>query len=524
MPHLIQRWETDQGLPENSANAMVQTEDGYLWFATFNGLVRFDGVKFTVFDPSNTPELPSEAIVNLHLDLTGRLWLSTYRGIVVREGNRWSVLGEAQGWTGNFARSISENAGVICITSFDGKVFRAEATKLVELPEPPGIAGSGYQGCIDGAGKVWVGQTGFFGSWDGKQWMASPLSASLTNDFCGMNRARDGGLLVLCGKTLYRTDGRRVVSEIQLPRAPGPAWRVCEDKAGTVWLCTQSSGLFGVATDGSCLSYSATNGLGQGSVRFAFEDLENNLWVGSSGGGLMRLKGRTFVNQPLEVLRPTARVTAVIEEAPGKLLIGSYGGGYARLENGEVSRIVPTSAKKLPRHTHCLLRDRRGDTWVGTYRNGIRILRGDVLEVVEPADSAGISVSALFEDSRGRIWIGGDRGVSVFADNRFAPLTNSMGLRLGEVSCFAEEPGTGNITQARIGFRLDSFSSGQDQFTVQGDFYGGEILHYSGGAPDSFTSYGENLLGRWTHSFSAESVMNLQVYYDAVLLLLTPIE
>ena len=59
--YLIDVWETDQGLPEDSATAMVQTPDGYLWFGTFNGLVRFDGVKFTVFDRSNTPELPSSA-------------------------------------------------------------------------------------------------------------------------------------------------------------------------------------------------------------------------------------------------------------------------------------------------------------------------------------------------------------------------------------------------------------------------------------------------------------------------------
>src|SRR5215472_9803238 len=55
---LIKSWQTDDGLPENSATAMVQTPDGYLWFGTFNGLVRFDGVKFTVFNPQNTPELP----------------------------------------------------------------------------------------------------------------------------------------------------------------------------------------------------------------------------------------------------------------------------------------------------------------------------------------------------------------------------------------------------------------------------------------------------------------------------------
>src|SRR6266702_6558358 len=71
--YLIDTWETDDGLPENSATAMVQTRDGYLWFGTFNGLVRFDGLKFTVFDPGNTPQLPSAGIVNLHLDRSG--WL-----------------------------------------------------------------------------------------------------------------------------------------------------------------------------------------------------------------------------------------------------------------------------------------------------------------------------------------------------------------------------------------------------------------------------------------------------------------
>src|SRR4051794_27842063 len=61
-PFLIKTWQTEDGLPENSATAMVQTPDGYLWFGTFNGLVRFDGVKFTVFDRGNVPELTSSGI------------------------------------------------------------------------------------------------------------------------------------------------------------------------------------------------------------------------------------------------------------------------------------------------------------------------------------------------------------------------------------------------------------------------------------------------------------------------------
>ena len=61
--YLITTWQTEQGLPENSATAMVQTPDGYLWFGTFGGLVRFDGVQFTKVQAP----LPSEGVVSLHM-------------------------------------------------------------------------------------------------------------------------------------------------------------------------------------------------------------------------------------------------------------------------------------------------------------------------------------------------------------------------------------------------------------------------------------------------------------------------
>src|SRR5688572_13554578 len=68
---------TDHGLPQNSINATVQTPDGYLWVTTWNGLARFDGVRFTVFDPSNSPGLPSSRLTALLSDSSGALWILT---------------------------------------------------------------------------------------------------------------------------------------------------------------------------------------------------------------------------------------------------------------------------------------------------------------------------------------------------------------------------------------------------------------------------------------------------------------
>jgi len=53
----FQLFTTDNGLPNNSVLAIIQSIDGYLLFTTYRGLVRFDGVHFEVFDSSNTPAI-----------------------------------------------------------------------------------------------------------------------------------------------------------------------------------------------------------------------------------------------------------------------------------------------------------------------------------------------------------------------------------------------------------------------------------------------------------------------------------
>src|SRR5580765_4741046 len=66
-------WTTENGLPQNSVADIVQTRDGYLWLATFGGLVRFDGIRFVIFDRS-TPGIESQRVRALYQDRSGVLW------------------------------------------------------------------------------------------------------------------------------------------------------------------------------------------------------------------------------------------------------------------------------------------------------------------------------------------------------------------------------------------------------------------------------------------------------------------
>ncbi len=76
-------WTTEQGLPQNTIRAILQARDGHLWLGTQEGLVRFDGVRFVVFDERNTPAIKDRFVLSLHEDRAGTLWIGTRGGGLV---------------------------------------------------------------------------------------------------------------------------------------------------------------------------------------------------------------------------------------------------------------------------------------------------------------------------------------------------------------------------------------------------------------------------------------------------------
>ena len=101
-------WQVEEGLPQISVTSITQTPEGYLWLGTFNGLARFDGVRFTVFDSGNTPALSSSRITRLEVDSQGDLWIVTEDGGVGPDG-RGPILALSKG--GRLTRIGSRRAG-----------------------------------------------------------------------------------------------------------------------------------------------------------------------------------------------------------------------------------------------------------------------------------------------------------------------------------------------------------------------------------------------------------------------------
>ena len=339
--YLIDVWEKEDGLPDSSATAMVQTPDGYLWFGTFEGLVCFDGVKFTVFNPKNTPALPSGGIVNLHLDRRGALWVSTYEGMARYDGRTWRTFGKNEGWSGDYARTFAERRdGALLVTTFGGHLFEVSNDRFTRLPDPPGERGQGYFGHADEFGQWWAAQNAFVGRLEKGAWISALSVPNVVRDAVASAPARDGNTWLLLGRELRKLRGGIEISRVVLPEELGGVWSMAEDSRTNVWIATHDRGICRVTPAGEMRRWSTTNGLSSHNTRFVFEDREENLWIGTSGGGLVRFKPRRArtIGSESGLAVPVRSVATV---ASGGAWIATYGKGLFRWRENALIPFAP---------------------------------------------------------------------------------------------------------------------------------------------------------------------------------------
>lgn len=438
---LVRSWETADGLPENSATAIAQTPDGYVWLGTFNGLVRFNGTHFRVVTPGTTPGLPSAGIVNLHLDRRDRLWVSTYGGLVVREAERWRSLAAGSGWEGDFVRTFAEReSGEVLITSFNGRVFESSGHGLVELPAPPGEAGEGYFGGADVDGVWWVVQSRFVGRYVDGRWVARFMPApDLPRDAVGCGPAREGGLWVLLGRELHHMRGDREVARRTLPEAPGGVWSLSEDSQGNLWIATHNRGFCQLAPDGTMRRWDAAQGISDNG-RCVFEDREQNLWLGTSGDGLLCLTRRRFQHFDLRGDQKSLVVQSVSPDPGGGIWAATYGRGLFRLGAPGQTNVPLPELPDGARVLQSVWADRAGRVWAGTLGGGLRLRDSSGWRLLPMDETGGGNVVALFEDSEGGIWAsGGGERIARFHGQAFRIFGPAEGLSVSGVTSLAED-------------------------------------------------------------------------------------
>ncbi|MEP7365009.1 MAG: two-component regulator propeller domain-containing protein [Acidobacteriota bacterium] len=445
--YVITQWQPEDGLPESSATSMVQTPDGYLWFGTFNGLVRFDGLNFRVYGPSNTAALPHYGVVKLHLDATGNLWVATLNGFAALFGRDWKRI-QADVEPNDFPLRFSEAPnGVLYIVTAKGKGFRYRAGRMERLPMPEGFRpGGGNYLTVDGKGDLYASRRTQLSKYDGDRWTAIPIPTELKNRDANLGQVlwatgRDGQVKLVTTLGVYGFDSGRFTGAVRSPMPIDSVVHYLEDPDGTTWYSSYNNGLYRLSPDGQMRHFTVKDGFPSDSIRFVFRDREGNHWVGTNGAGLIRLVRRRILSVSHDDGIPLQPTKSVAVDQDGSLLVGIYGAGLYRVRSGRSEPVY----RQGPSFVQALLMDRRQRLWIGTYSAGLHVRDKGVTKAVPAAESAGEAIEALFEDSKGRVWVGGSRRVVVYDGSQAGAVQMRDRASPVAVACFAEDPKTGEI-------------------------------------------------------------------------------
>ena len=409
----LDTWEAGQGLPQNTVQAIAQTPDGYLWIGTQEGLVRFDGTQFTLFDRRTTPELAATSVVALLADLDGTLWVGTNGGGLLRmSGDRFETFGPGTGLTGLKIQALARDGrGALWVGTDDEGLFRLEGSRFRRLSGADGLESYLVRTlCVDRAGAMWVGTTGggVIRMGEGGPQTFTTREGLPSDTVIALAPHPGGGVWVgTAGGGLARVaDGK--VSTSDAPRLPtNQVSALLVDRQGNLWVGTWGRGVCRVSgRDVACRS-TATVNLPADHIWSLFEDHEGSVWVGTWTEGLLRLRYGIFAN--LGTLEGLAgeNVRAVTQDASGSIWATVASGGLHRID-GDSVRVYGIRDGLPSDQPSTLLAARDGRLWVGTYTDGLAAGRNGVFARVPlpPPAFASRDVRALAEDEDGSIWVG----------------------------------------------------------------------------------------------------------------------
>jgi ligand-binding sensor domain-containing protein len=422
----VRSWSTTDGLPNNKIFAVLQSSSGYVWLATQEGLVRFDGEHFTTFDSKNTPAFLHNEVTTLFEDKDSVLWISTIRGLVKHLKGQFSVVPVDSTVAPFYTRSfLIDQKGNFLVGTLTG-MLQVVHGRITHCTPMKAFTGLSINAMAEGQdGQIWIGtdhglkklnETAV----EDVAWKGMSPNQAITCVLIDWNQTlwvgTDEGLYVARRGAYNRCE--------KVPELSGEDIRtLCQDRFGSMWIGTGANGLFRY-TFGKVEHFTTADGLSADYIISLFEDRERNLWAGTFFNGVNELwRGKFETYSVTEGLSGPMVRSLVEDDKTGTVWIGTEA-GLSRLRSGRFLNYT-TKDGLVHNHIRSVYLDRRGMLWLGTMKG---VSRFDGRHFVNYTVRDGLSYEyarAITEDFQGRIWIGyGGNGVDRFDNGKFVNMSN----------------------------------------------------------------------------------------------------
>jgi ligand-binding sensor domain-containing protein/serine phosphatase RsbU (regulator of sigma subunit) len=410
--YLIQKWSTENGLPSNTLNKIVQTKDGYIWMAGYNGLIRFDGTYFTVFNKQNTSAFLTNSISDLYESSDGKLWIGTAGGgLVIHEKDSFRVLQTKTAFNYAIEKIFRDNTKKLWVGTRSEGVFEFEGGDFRTYnPIEPLRDVSIKTIAQNNNGTIWFGTEG--------KGIVRLLADEIFDDFTEKDGLPDNTvnhvvidrkniLWIGTNKGICWFDGNLFHTVPALKDIT--VNKILIDQYDCLWLGT-TKGLYRlkptISGEWQIDILSEENGLPHKEITDLIFDKEGNLWIATYRGGLCRLQDGKFTNFTARDGMVSQPVSSICEYKTGQFLVGTDVGIIHLIAENKISDLPLKTDLKSERIRH-LYRDSQKNIWVSTYAGLLKINpQGQEIFYTEENGLPDQQVRIVYEDKKGNIWVG----------------------------------------------------------------------------------------------------------------------
>ncbi|MFY0683878.1 MAG: hypothetical protein JXR20_04945 [Balneola sp.] len=452
--YVVTQFGLNEGLPQSSVNDIIQTKDGYIWLATYGGLVRFDGNRFQTYNRSNTAGMKYDRVVSVFEDSNNNIWAASEQGVVrLTKGKATSysidkrTSSTSAGWIhedkeGRIWGSLNENFYLLKNNQFERQILlQADEKKLQKISR-------------DTTGTLLFTDRIIAKSYKDTLYKVLGLNEKIESRVINLikNPKKPGAFFIGTSNDgiLKLEDNKVTLLGKNLGLISKDLVGFYKDRKERLWVYSYEGALI---NDGSQFQPFRINKDDQDldfQIRSMLEDNEGNLWFGSVAKGLFRFKDTKISMIDVNDGLTNQRMLSLTKLNDGNLVFGTNCGGFFTSKNGIVE--FPAINEYLP--NNCIwsvFQDSKDRIWFsanGLYMTNSLEEKGKNFNLNDGFE--GNNIFAITEDKLGNIWIGCSNGIFKYNDESgFNTYKTEEGLNYSETRVFYEDT-KGNIWAGTI--------------------------------------------------------------------------
>ncbi|MGB4399597.1 MAG: PAS domain S-box protein [Daejeonella sp.] len=481
--YIYNNWNNKNGLTQNTVADILKDEEGYLWLATEEGVLRFDGTNFKVFNRENTPGVHSSTFYDLAKSKQG-VWAAAVNTILYLNSDSIKTYDFRKHLKNSWISAISEDPqGVLWAGTNNGELFYIKNHRITRYHGLPAKNLKSIQTLNKNSDKLFLGtERGLFQI--NKDQSLAYVPGFETQNIRALEidkygslwiGTKEDGLYHLKGKntTQYTIkDGLNELFIRSLGISPG----------GDIWIGTSSSGIQ-ILKDGifEDLKDNGISNDGIKSIAFSEPDL---IWLGTPASGLIQMKPARIQKFLKSDGLAGKVILPIYQHRKGEIWIGTAGQGINRIKDGKISHytrrdglaneiiislygtnermlvgtvgglnIFNLKSGKFEREftikdglasnvVQSIFEDSSRRIWISTASGGVHLLENNKIKRLPlPVELLNAEMTSIFEDQKKNIWIGssGAGFISINSENKITLYKNNLGVSSDMVYAFYED-------------------------------------------------------------------------------------